>query len=151
MFCRWHQSSANSLTVSTRSNPQESHRLAGWSSMPRQKRTLHHGTRKEDPDNICHVGIWYIMCGYMVYMWCTFCEYIMDIWFIMCGYMLSIWYILCGYMLVIWCILWWLYVGTWCNHVGTWWVMLCICHVGLVPNVNSLLCYCVTTCNVILM
>ena len=37
----WHQSTTDSLTVSSCSNLWESYRLAGWSSMPTQKRALH--------------------------------------------------------------------------------------------------------------
>ena len=40
IFYGWHQSLDDSLTVSNRLNPQESHRLAVWSLMPKQKRTL---------------------------------------------------------------------------------------------------------------
>ena len=89
--------------------------------------------KDEDPDYICHVGIWYILCRYIVDIWCTLCEYRTYIWYILCGYMLSI------------CTMWvhdvfyvdtcWLYDvyydgsmwGLDVNHVGTWWVMLCSC------------------------
>ena len=49
IFCRWHHPSVDSLTVSTRSNPQESHRLAVWSSKPKHKRKLH--TTSQIPEN----------------------------------------------------------------------------------------------------
>ena len=37
----WHQSTVDPLTVNARSNLWESYRLVGWSSMLKQKRTLH--------------------------------------------------------------------------------------------------------------
>ena len=40
IFCMWHPSLVDSLTISTCSNLQESHRLVGRSSMPKHKRTL---------------------------------------------------------------------------------------------------------------